>query len=405
MRYPPALAWSLLLASPAFARLHRHLSQHQTTNHHRRLHPRSFAPLLVQPEQSLEVHPRSQTVADLIDDPSIFERTLAAEAEELERRQLAAQEDWYGEASVPEQSIPAAQMLESPEQRQDTPIQDWEEDTHRYTFLASHPPPSDLDDPEHPVRPETIKNFAHHNAVGGDEDEDERVNQALEDGEDEEYDLNTIGEDEDYDLETIWDETDEYFLVEGDSEEGEFYRVKRSLDPRTSKGRKSSKKGRKQTKSKQKKLSQQQGMLGYSDKRAGPSGATSKTTKRSGPNGSQAWLNNGISKSKKTGRWVHPLYKLSLNLTDVHLQSPPKLKLSQLKTVSLTNALKSPSSPYHACKRFLPLFNESAKRHSLPPILLAALAMQESSCNPDTRGGGGEHGLMQLVSSLSERSG
>ena len=79
-------------------------------------------------------------------------------------------------------------------------------------------------------------------------------------------------------------------------------------------------------------------------------------------------------------------------------QSPPSLRLSQLKTVSLTDALKDPRSPFHACKPYLPLFNAAAKRHNLPPILLASLAMQESSCNPDARGdNGGAHGLMQLV--------
>lgn len=34
---------------------------------------------------------------------------------------------------------------------------------------------------------------------------------------------------------------------------------------------------------------------------------------------------------------------------------------------------------------------------SVPPILLAAIALQESSCNPDTVGGNGEQGLMQLT--------
>lgn len=34
----------------------------------------------------------------------------------------------------------------------------------------------------------------------------------------------------------------------------------------------------------------------------------------------------------------------------------------------------------------------------VPPIMLAAFAMQESSCNPDETGGGGEQGLMQITS-------
>jgi soluble lytic murein transglycosylase-like protein len=33
---------------------------------------------------------------------------------------------------------------------------------------------------------------------------------------------------------------------------------------------------------------------------------------------------------------------------------------------------------------------------SVPPILLASFAMQESSCNPNAVGGGGEQGMMQI---------
>ncbi len=34
--------------------------------------------------------------------------------------------------------------------------------------------------------------------------------------------------------------------------------------------------------------------------------------------------------------------------------------------------------------------------YGFPPILLASFAMQESSCNHDAVGGGGEQGLMQI---------
>ena len=33
----------------------------------------------------------------------------------------------------------------------------------------------------------------------------------------------------------------------------------------------------------------------------------------------------------------------------------------------------------------------------VPPIVIASFALQESSCNPDTVGGAGEQGLMQLT--------
>lgn len=35
--------------------------------------------------------------------------------------------------------------------------------------------------------------------------------------------------------------------------------------------------------------------------------------------------------------------------------------------------------------------------YTVPPIILAAIALQESTCNPSTVGGNGEQGLMQLT--------
>jgi hypothetical protein len=43
------------------------------------------------------------------------------------------------------------------------------------------------------------------------------------------------------------------------------------------------------------------------------------------------------------------------------------------------------------------MFNKHASEFGLKPIMLAAFAMQESTCNPATVGGGGEQGLMQLT--------
>lgn len=174
---------------------------------------------------------------------------------------------------------------------------------------------------------------------------------------------------DDEDEDNIWDASE--------PEDGEFKDLYKRGNSKKSSRRKAI-----TTKNKAKKLSMaKKGLIGYRDTSRGPSGATHKITKKSGPNGSQAWLNSGISKSKRTSRW-----------------SPPKLKLSQLKTVSLTKALKNPNSPFHACKPWLKHFNSAAKRHNLPPILLASIAMQESSCRPDARGdNGGAFGLMQLI--------
>jgi len=35
--------------------------------------------------------------------------------------------------------------------------------------------------------------------------------------------------------------------------------------------------------------------------------------------------------------------------------------------------------------------------YGIPPIIMASFAMQESGCNPNTVGGGGEQGLMQIT--------
>lgn len=405
------------------------------------MHDGNSGPLVLQPAQSDEVSTRSQTVMDHIDDPSIFERTLTAEVDELERRVLAEIENWYGDLDETESSgyeIPTQatdlQLRQSVSSVNGTTEHDkrvfrdpqWDAGFEQIASDSSEPASapvlaaspgmwgegdSGVASPlaaagsgealEQPgTHPQPVQNFAHANAVGAD-DEDRAADSVEDESEDD-------GEEEDEDeLETLWDENDPYFAESGESGEGDFYRFKRDRLARRKQDRS---KAKPKTKSKTKSVSKskskastkkvvigRKGLLGYTDKQAGPSGATAKTTKRSGPNGSQAWLNNGISKSRRAGKWVRYSNAASLTKLTSDSQSPPALKLSQLKTVSLSDALKSSSSPYHACKRFLPLFNASAKKHNLPPILLAALAMQESSCNADTRGGGGEHGLMQLV--------
>jgi len=108
----------------------------------------------------------------------------------------------------------------------------------------------------------------------------------------------------------------------------------------------------------------------------GPSGATSRITTLSGPNGNIDWLNCGINR----GGW-----------------QPPFIRIDQVKVVSLSEAIKSPSSPFRACSRFVPLFNRYAGQFGIPSIFLAAFALQESSCRPETVGGGGEQGLMQIT--------
>jgi len=99
-------------------------------------------------------------------------------------------------------------------------------------------------------------------------------------------------------------------------------------------------------------------------------------TKLSGPNGHIDFLNCGV----EGGGWA-----------------PPYLSISDLAYMSLDDALKDPNSPYHACGEFIGLFNQYGGEFGIPPIMLAAFAMQESSCKSWTVGGGGEQGLMQIT--------
>ncbi|GAA5953100.1 hypothetical protein JCM10213_002635 [Rhodosporidiobolus nylandii] len=123
------------------------------------------------------------------------------------------------------------------------------------------------------------------------------------------------------------------------------------------------------------------GLINYTDARCGLSGATEESEQGAGPNGSERWLNCGVDE----GGW-----------------SPPTLRLTQLKTLTLSSALALPNSVYAACRSFQPLFEKYADEEGLPPVLLMAFAMQESSCNPSTMGdGGGAFGLMQITAGPS----
>jgi hypothetical protein len=108
----------------------------------------------------------------------------------------------------------------------------------------------------------------------------------------------------------------------------------------------------------------------------GSSGATAKITATSGPNGNMEFFNCGI----EGGGW-----------------NPPHITVEQLKSVDLSTAVKQPGSPFKACQNFVGAFEKYAAQHGYPAILLAAFAMQESSCNPETVGGNGEQGLMQIT--------
>ncbi|KAG8934087.1 hypothetical protein FRC03_004909 [Tulasnella sp. 419] len=104
-----------------------------------------------------------------------------------------------------------------------------------------------------------------------------------------------------------------------------------------------------------------------------PVGATAKTTKTTGPNGSIDFLNCGIH----SGGWT-----------------PPKITVKNLIYKSLDNP--NVRKTFAPCTKYFDKFEQYAKANGFPSIFLAAFAMQESSCNPGTKGGGGEVGMFQL---------
>ncbi|KAK4703623.1 P-type Cu+ transporter, partial [Phenoliferia sp. Uapishka_3] len=118
------------------------------------------------------------------------------------------------------------------------------------------------------------------------------------------------------------------------------------------------------------------GLIGFVSSNCGPSGANAES-----PNGAESFLSCGLSKSNPTAGWT-----------------PPKgITLSHLKTVSIEAAMAS-NSVWAPCKPYISLFEKHASANGLPPILLAAFALQESTCNPSVSGdNGGAFGLMQIT--------
>lgn len=94
-------------------------------------------------------------------------------------------------------------------------------------------------------------------------------------------------------------------------------------------------------------------------------------SKLTGPNGDIDWLNCGVTKSG----W-----------------RPPKITIDNIIIQDIDS-----DGVFAPCKRFLWMFEEHAKENGLHPTMLVSTAMQESGCNPETIGGAGEQGLMQLT--------
>ncbi|KNZ54790.1 uncharacterized protein VP01_2854g2, partial [Puccinia sorghi] len=102
---------------------------------------------------------------------------------------------------------------------------------------------------------------------------------------------------------------------------------------------------------------------------------TRTITKTSGPNGHELFLNCGIN----DGGW-----------------KPPHVTMSMVTRLSLDQ--EPAKSTFAPCRKYRPLFEKYGKAFGIPPIFLAAFAMQESSCRPDVVGDqGGAFGLMQIT--------
>ena len=72
--------------------------------------------------------------------------------------------------------------------------------------------------------------------------------------------------------------------------------------------------------------------------------------------------------------------------------------MQDLLVKSLADSLNSGNSVFENCRPFVQLFEQYGSQFGVPSIMLASFAMQESTCNPETVGGAGEQGLMQLTS-------
>ncbi|CDO77312.1 Glycoside Hydrolase Family 23 protein [Trametes cinnabarina] len=118
------------------------------------------------------------------------------------------------------------------------------------------------------------------------------------------------------------------------------------------------------------------GLIKITSSSCGSPGASKDITATAGPNGKIDWMNCGI----ENGGW-----------------NPPFVKVSDIVTVDLQDAIKDPNTPFKACSDYIDLFVKYANQHGVPPILIASIAMQESSCNRNEVGGAGEQGLMQIT--------
>ncbi|CAL5866672.1 uncharacterized protein PFLUO_LOCUS882 [Penicillium psychrofluorescens] len=99
-------------------------------------------------------------------------------------------------------------------------------------------------------------------------------------------------------------------------------------------------------------------------------GATTDVTESTGPNGSEDWLNTGI----KGDGW-----------------NPPFMTLEDIYHISLQDFYNGTGA---RCVRYNKFFQSAGLKYNVDPVILAVIAMQESSCN--AHAGGPTPGLMQV---------
>jgi len=73
------------------------------------------------------------------------------------------------------------------------------------------------------------------------------------------------------------------------------------------------------------------------------------------------------------------------------------MTLDQLIYVTAEEALAMPNTPYAPCKSNMAKFNSYGAKYNLPPIMLMAFAMQESTCSQSVYNSAGTIGMFQLA--------
>lgn len=105
---------------------------------------------------------------------------------------------------------------------------------------------------------------------------------------------------------------------------------------------------------------------------SGPCGTI--TTNDAAPNGEQWWLTCGVSTDDWSSAW-----------------NPPHMGLEDIVYQDFEHG------DWAGCEAFAWAFNDPNCNLGINPAILAAIARQESSCNPNIRGKNGEYGLMQVM--------